>query len=340
MHRSLTRFLCMLLVSLLLLGGFTACTSEAESSFFAMDTMISIKVTGKDASKALKKVQKQILLLENTLSKTIDESDVSRLNQQGTLSEQALSEDTKQILALAEKISVQSDGAFDPTLGRLTALWDFHAENPKIPKEEEIAKALSASGISHLQMTGDAVSLLHNIQLDLGGIAKGYAAQKVTDTLKEEGISSALLSLGGNVCVIGTNQGKLWKVGIADPEDPVNTIGYVSVQDTSLVTSGSYQRYFEKDGKLYHHLLDPKTGYPVENDLKSVTVIYPDSAVADALSTAFFVLGRENCQKLSADYPDAGVLFITKENEIFCNQKAGELFTLTSSAYQLIPWEE
>lgn len=339
LHRQqrILSFVLIWLIAVMMLLSFTSCSSSEETVFFAMDTVISMKATGKNSKEALQKAQDEIKYLEDTLSKTISTSDISLLNQKKEASSD-LSEDTVYLLSLAKEISEQSGGAFDPTLGNLTDLWDFHREDPIVPTEDQISSALSRSGYSDLVIAENSISLQNGIQLDLGGIAKGYAAQKATEVLKEREISSAVLSLGGNVCVIGTNEGKPWKVGIADPENTSSSLGYLEVSDTSIVTSGSYQRYFEKDGISYHHLLDPKTGYPVDNGLKSVTVVYPDSAVADGLSTAFFVLGTDGFESLLSYYPDAGVVFITEQNEIICTQNLSEKFTMTSSEYQLSFW--
>lgn len=316
---------------------FVSCQNSQtyHSSFLSMDTAISFQITGKNAQQIGKDCQSLVENLERILSKTIPDSDIAKLNEQKTVPIEDLSESTVELLLFAEKFSQESGGVFDPVLGQLTSLWDFQSDSPSLPTEDEISAALEKSGIRYLSIDSDEISLQQDALLDLGGIAKGYIAQKTIELLEERQIKSALLSFGGNICAIGSNGDRPWKIGVADPQDPSSYIGYLELEDTCAVTSGVYQRYFTVDGVRYHHILDPKTGYPSDSGLQSVTVIYPDSTVADALSTALFLLGTEKAETVLSYYPDAMVLFLTDDNEILCSSELKNKFTLTESGYDL-----
>jgi thiamine biosynthesis lipoprotein len=334
MKKSTVKFLFLVMCFPLFLSS---CENNESfhSSFLSMDTAISFQIEGKNSKKAGKEAQILVQELERLLSKTMPDSDIAKLNAQRELPLKDLSPHTVTLLQLSQKIAQESGGIFDPTLGQLTSLWDFQSDSPVPPSEKAIASALSKSGSQFLSIDSERISLKGEALLDLGGIAKGYIAQQTVEYLKENEVSSALLSFGGNICAIGSKGDRPWRIGVADPQDPSSYIGYLDLQDTCAVTSGSYQRYFTFNGVRYHHILNPQTGYPADSDIQSVTVVYPDSTVADALSTALFILGPEQAGTLLGQYPNAMVIFLTEDHRILCSSELKKLFTPKSSDYSL-----
>lgn len=218
-------------------------------------------------------------------------------------------------LTLCEK----TDGAYDPALGALSQAWGFSTGAYCVPEQDALAEAMQRSGAAHAALGGCTVTLDGGAQLDLGGIAKGYAAGRVRAILQEAGVTSAIVSLGGNVAAVGKKpDGSAWTVGLQDPDRPESYFGTVSIEAACVVTSGAYQRYFEENGVRYHHILDPYTGCPAENGVKSVSVIAQDDTLADALSTALFVMGLDagaEFQKSSGLAFEA--VFVTDDNTVW-----------------------
>ncbi|MFQ5866907.1 MAG: FAD:protein FMN transferase [bacterium] len=219
------------------------------------------------------------------------------------------------LLKIAQQVSKESIGAFDITIYPLITLWGFYGDSPALPGKQKISEYLKKIGYKKLFIkNGKLTKLKEDIKIDLGGIAKGYAVSEAIKVLKEEGIKSALVDAGGDIYALGKLKGKDWKVGIRNPRGE-GVIGVIEVSDLAVVTSGDYERFFEKDGVKYHHILNPKTGYPARG-LTSVTVISPDPVFADAWSTALFVMGKEKGLELVEKTPDTETLMVTTEGEI------------------------
>lgn len=302
----------------------TACTGEtpAEREFFAMDTLMHVKIWGSaDAADA---VEQELFRLDKLLSVTGENSDVFLLNR-GRRAQ--LSDETAELLRSAIALSRRTDGAFDPTVYPLVQLWGFTEGTQRVPAQDELQAVLDNIGIENIEQDGNAVTLKNGAQLDFGGIAKGYAAEKCAALLQTAGVEAALLSLGGNVQTIGTKpDGSQWAVGIADPAQPAQAIATLRFTGSlALVTSGGYQRYFEEDGVRYHHILDPETGMPAQSGLASVTVLAESGTLADALSTALFVMGLDAAAQFWRSSDDFEAIFITDDGQIFATQGAAVL---------------
>lgn len=269
---------------------------QAQQEFYAMDTYMSITAYGKNPQQAVTDCVQYINALEADISRTREDSDLSAVNAaQGQPCQP--SEQTMDILRESLELAQQTDGAFDPTIAPLIDLWQISPEQTEIPAQADIDAAKAKVGYQRVKLTADSVQMEPDMKLDLGGIGKGYAADHVASMLREAGIQRALIALGGNIYVIGEKEkGIPWTAGITDPDDPQSYFATLSVTDTSIVTSGDYERYFEKDGKRYCHIFDPETGYPAETDLRSATVVMPESAKADAYSTALFVMGYDKAK--------------------------------------------
>lgn len=293
------RILACLLLSLLLLGCRTETAHSAAG--FACDTVVT--VTAYAPQETVDATLRICADYEKILSKTAAGSDIDRLNRANGEPVEVQPE-TAALLALAVEIGTASGGAFDVSIAPASALWDFKAEVPQIPDENALLAACGRIDYRSIVIDGNTVTLKNGAEIDLGGIAKGYIADCVADYLKGQGVASACINMGGNVVLIGTKpDGTSWTVGVRDPNGtPEQSEEVLTLSDAAVVTSGTYERGFDLDGVRYHHILDPKTGMPVQNGLASVTVIGTRSALCDALSTACFVLGEEKSRPVLERY--------------------------------------
>ena len=314
-----------ILAASLLLLTLSGCGGRSEpysTDFFAMDTFMSVKVLGADGESLAQQCESEINSLESVLSRTREDTDIAKLNAADG-APVTLSDEGAKLLSTALDLSAATDGAYDPTVAPLTDLWGIGTEHEQVPAQSDIDAALKTVGAQHVHVNGDSVQLDRGSKIDLGGIAKGYAADLCADILKDAD-ADGLLVLGGNIYAVGTNEGKDWNIGIADPDEPSDTVAAVAVHDLSVVTSGDYERYFEQDGVRYHHIFDPATGYPAASGLRSVTVIDENSTRADALTTALFVMGadegRAYCEKNGI-----AAVFITSDRQVFTTEKVAEV---------------
>jgi len=305
---------CALLLALLLSG----CAPQKVSSVgFNLDTVISISaynVPQSVADDALARVAGY----EEKLSKTIEGSDVWHINHADGRPV-TVGDDTRKILEMSAKTSADSLGAFDITVAPEVALWDFKAENPALPDAAKLVSAAKMVDYTKLSLSGNTVTLPRGMQIDLGSIAKGYITDRIAEYCRERGVKSGILNFGGNVVVIGRRpDGQPWSVGIRDPANPDGEPIYVvQAADSAVTTSGIYERGFTLNGVRYHHILDPETGWPVQNELASVTLLAPDSFTADAYDTPCLVLGLEKGMALAESLPGVEGIFIDKDGRIY-----------------------
>ncbi len=308
----------LILLCFCLCFAFSSCSEKkASSTEFALNTVINITAYGDRADEALAAAFKEVKRIENMLSCHIATSEISKINKSAHMHPVEVSRETADILSRAIEISQKTNGAFDISVKPLVDLWDIKAENPKIPSDEEIENALSVVGYENIVIEGSCVSFKkEGMQIDLGGAAKGYCADMVVKKLKEYGVENALIDLGGNIYALGKNeQGEKWKIGLQDPAGERGK--HFSIEEISgktAVTSGSYERYFEKDGKIYHHIIDTKTGKPADSGLISVTVISKNSFEADMLSTAIFVMGADEFEKKADEFKLEKYITVDKYN--------------------------
>ena len=315
------RFVCLLLATLLALslcgcGG----TQESRLELFAMDTYMVITAEGGDTEEAVKSVSREISRLENALSRTIDTSSVSRLNDEGGA---RLDEETASLLAAALTYSADTNGAFDVTIAPLVELWGITSGDPCVPSQEEIDALLPLVGSEHIHLDGREATLDEGCAIDLGGIAKGFASDKAADILSRSGADRACANLGGNVYVYSRENSRAWNVAIEDPRGKDGYVCILSLTDHFVVTSGGYQRYFTgPDGTVYQHILDPKTGHPVQGDLLSASVILPRSGDelagtrADAYSTALYVMGESGAADFWRSHRDFDMVLVTTDGRV------------------------
>lgn len=304
-------------------------SNEKSLSFFAMDTYMNFKAYGENAKAAVNEASTLVEDLENKLSVTNPESEISKINSSANNAIK-ISEDTLTLISTALDINKKSGGTFDITIYPIVKLWGFTTGKYKVPSREELSKNLEYVDSSNITLNEKegTVTVPENIEIDLGGIAKGYAGKKAAEKIRSMGIESALLNLGGNIQTIGSKpDGSAWGVSICNPEDSSKQLCRIEVVDKAVVTSGGYQRYFEENGKSYHHIIDPKSGYPAENGLLSVTIVDEDGMLCDALSTTLFVLGKDRALEYCEKYGIEAIL-MTDDKKIYVTDGLKESFSI------------
>lgn len=289
---------------------------------FKLNTIVTINIYDSTDTTLLKETLALCDKYEKLFSRTMESSELYQLNH-GTLPKKQdafiISDETSELLSKALEYSRLSDGGFDLTIEPISSIWDFTSEEKKVPTDSEITNILPLVNYKNLILDGNLVQFKQKgMGIDLGAIAKGYIADRMKDFLISKGIKSATINLGGNVLCIGNKpDGTPFNVGIQKPFANRNeTISTINISDKSVVSSGIYERFFEKNNKFYHHILNPKTGYPYDNSLVSVTIISDKSVDGDGLSTTCFALGLEKGMKLINSLPDTEALFITDDYKL------------------------
>ena len=297
----------------------------AEKDFFAMDTVITVKLKGRDAEKCIAQIEKCVTDLDGVLSRHNASSEISLINKnKGGL----LDAKTAEYFKLFIDVSQNSGGAFDFTLGAVSDLWGF-GKTPEVPDESALKKAVSESGYEKVLLNGNTLTVSGGV-VDFGAAGKGIALDEIRTILDDSSVSEAVVSVGGSVLV---RSKKDVKVGIRDPfGNAGRSIATLSLSDACVSTSGSYERCFEQNGKSYHHILDPETGYPVNNGLVSVTVVSQSGALSDILSTTCFVLGIEKGKALAEEY-GCEVIFITEDKKVIATNGIADKLEITDSEY-------
>jgi len=307
-----------LLLCLVFCCSLFGCSEKKVSSTeFALNTVITITAYGDNADNATKAAIEEIRRIEKVFSAHLETSEISNINKKAFNTPVEASDEVIFVLEKCLEMSRKTNGSFDITVKPLVDLWNITSENPKVPSDGAIDSAKSLVNYNDIVIEGNKVSFKkEGMQIDLGAAVKGYCADRAVEVLKSYGIKNALLDLGGNIYALGKNEeGKKWRIGIKDPSSPAGE--HFSVEEISnltAVTSGSYERYFEKDGKIYHHIIDPKTGYPADSGLISVTVISESSFEADMLSTAIFVMGDKDFVDILKDVNYTKVITVDKNN--------------------------
>lgn len=291
------RIIALILIVVLLCAG---CASESKKTVFAMDTVMDLQLHGKDADAAVSQIESMIQALDRRWSAHSDDSLLGQLNHGGTVT---LTDEEQMLLDQVEALSQRTGGAFDPRMRLASQLWGFSNDAETIPTQAQLLAALAEP------------------QWDLGGALKGFAGRQAVALLEQLDVTHGILNLGGNIQTYGQKpDGTPWSIGLQNPDggDPV---GILSVEGTAaVVTSGDYQRYFERDGVRYHHILDPETGMPANRGLRSVTIICRDGLTADVFSTALFVMGLEDATEFWRQSDDFEAIFITDDGKIYATQ--------------------
>lgn len=337
MKKSISFILLFLIIFSFCSCSFNSYNSLETSEIFVMNTYVSQKVYGKNNLKAISKVNSTLKELESKLSLYVDGSSIDKINKNAGVTFVKVDSFTYDLIEKSLEYCKLSDGMFDITIAPLTKLWGITTENPKVPTNEEISKSQELVDYHKVILNKADKSIMlkeNNMEIDLGGIAKGYVCKVVKDIYNQFNIKSALISIGGNVYVHGKKPNEsLFSLGIRDPLGNANDIvGKIDVKDKVVATTGGYERFFEKDGEVFHHILDIKTGFPVKNDILSVTIISDDGGLSDFLSTALFIAGKEKINKY-LNHDKFSIIVIDSEKNIYISNNLKNNFKLTNNNY-------
>ncbi|WP_461205153.1 FAD:protein FMN transferase [Clostridium sp. DL1XJH146] len=314
-------------------------TTPISSSGFFLGTVIDINIYNDVDEEIFDNVFSILENIENKMSINLEESEVIDINNNAGNSFVKVSDETFYVIQKGYYYSELSKGNFDISIGPLVKLWGIGSEDAKVPTDEEIDATLKNVNYKNVLIDEENSSIKlenENMILDLGAIAKGYAADVIATYLKDHDVDSAIINLGGNVYALGSKAGEDWSLGIQNPFDSRGSyFGILKVIDKTVVTSGIYERYFEENGVRYHHILSPYTGYPINNSLVSVSIITDNSIDADALSTTTFSLGLEEGLILIETLEDTEAIFVDEDYNVYTTSGLKDNFTITDNDFKL-----
>ncbi len=302
---------------------------EAQKDLFAMDTYMTVSAYGEHAQEAVDQAAQEIERLDALLSTGNNESEIAQLNQNGS---GKLSEDAGYLMERSLELYQETDGIFDIAIYPVMEAWGFTTQNYRVPEQQELSELLKLTDVSDIKYNAEKLEVTfgkNGMKVDLGGIAKGYTSSRVMDIFKDCGVKSGLVNLGGNVQALGTKtDGSKWRVAIQSPDDEEDYLGILEIQDKAVITSGGYERYFEQDGKTYHHIIDPATGYPAQNGLISVTIVSEDGTLADGLSTSLFIMGKDEAVSFWREHSEEfDAILETEDKVLYVTEGIAESFT-------------
>jgi len=319
-----------ILILLLLLFFICGCGKKEYSRVeFLMDTVVEIKVYQSrkaEAGEAIDSSMKEIKRVEQKMSRFLPASEVSRINKEALFEGKSasglkegwipISSELFSLLEESVRLSNLTKGCFDVTIYPLWKIWKFEGENIEVPSKRGIERALELVAYKNMILQDGKIKFAKKgMGIDLGGIAKGYAVDAAIKVLKEKNVKSAMVNAGGDIYVLGRKQGKPWRIGIRHPRKEGEILGIVEVEDRAIVTSGDYERFFFSEGKRYHHIFNPKTGYPAE-ECQSVTIVAKKATFADGLATGVFVLGPKEGMDLIESLEEVEGVIVSKEGEV------------------------
>ena len=337
-----------LMIVLFLVIGITGCDKEIETSAsepisrleLFMGTAIKVTLYNGGSEEILDKVFDRILEIENLVSINKENTELTNLNENAGIKTVKLSETSYDIIKKGIHYSQISQGGYDVTIGPLVKLWSIGLPEAKVPNKDEIEETIKNIDYSKVTMNDETKEVFleeSNMMLDLGSIAKGYVADEVASMLKEENVDQAIIDLGGNIYALGLKNGDTnWKIGIQNPFDSRGeVVGVLEVTDKSVVTSGIYERFIEKDGVKYHHILNPKTGYPFETSIAGVSIISDKSIDADALSTLVFTKGVKEGLEFVESLENIDAIFITNDKKVYSTSGVKDNFKILNNEFNL-----
>lgn len=333
----------LLIFSLTILGGCSKDNKSTEPlsrSEVLMGTVVTVSLYDSNDEAILDKVFNKVKDLESILSINENGTLVDEINEEAGIKPVKVDDDTYNIVKKGIEYSNLSNGLFDISVGPIVKLWNIGLPEARVPSQEEIDEKLPLIGYSDIEIddTNKTIFLKRKgMIIDLGGIAKGYTADVISNILTEEGVKSAIINLGGNVFAHGSKvNGDDWKIGIQNPfTERGGIIGTITTSNKSVVTSGIYERYIEQDGVKYHHILSPFTGYPYDNEIAGITIVSDKSVDGDALSTSVFAMGVEKGMEFVNTLDGIDAIFITKDYKVYITDGLKSIFTLTNSDFTL-----
>lgn len=316
-------FAASILICLLICGCSQNNMNEYTENIFAMDTVMDLKIYSEN-DESLSEAKAEIRRIDALFDRGNENSDIYKINKNKSAD---ISAETADVIRAALSISDRTGGAFDITVAPVMDLWGFYGNEFNVPSDDELQSTLEGVGYEKIRLDNTNISIPENTGIDLGGIGKGYASDRIAALLKNNGVKSAIISLGGNVHAIGKrNDGSEWTVGITDPHNKSQLIGKLKISDKAVITSGAYQRYFEQDGITYHHIIDTTTGKSADSGLASVTVIADSGMTADGLSTALFVMGLDKAIELWRNSEDFDAVFVDDSGMIYVTEGIADIF--------------
>lgn len=333
----------LLIFSLTILSGCSKdnkVTEPLSKTELLMGTVVTVTLYDSNDEGILDKVFTKVKELESTLSINENGTLVDKINESAGIEPVKVDYDTYTVIKKGLEYAKLSNGLFDISVGPIVKLWNIGLPEAKVPTQEEIDSRIPLVGYSDVELNDEENTVFlkrQGMMIDLGGVAKGYTADVISDILTEEGVKSAIIDLGGNIFAHGLKvDGSTWRIGIQNPfSDRGDIIGTITVKNKSIVTSGIYERYIEKDGIKYHHILSPKTGYPYENEIAGITIISDKSSDGDALSTSVFSMGVKEGMKFINTQEGIDAIFVTKDNKIYITDGIRDIFKLTNTDFTL-----
>jgi FAD:protein FMN transferase len=334
---------CAALLLLSVCGCSLLSPSTSRRTELVFGTPCTVTVFERGGEKVIDSVFEEMRRLDSIMNVHDEASQASRINRQAGGEAQSVDPELYQVIETGIAFARISGGAFDISIGPLVSLWNITGESPRPPSAAAIAEArdlVEYSDILLLEYRRQVLLKRAGMRIDLGGIAKGYAADRAADVIEDSGVSRALIDFGGNIYAVGEKAGgEAWRIGIQNPFEPRGTfIGVLLVRDTSVVSSGVYERFYEYEGKRYHHILDPDTGVPVSNGLAGVTIIAASSMTADALATAVFVLGLEAGLTLVDNFEGIEAIVITDSREAYFTSGALAAYVAADDSFAIYEW--
>lgn len=303
--------------------------TEASKDLFAMDTYMTLTAYGEHAQEAVDKAAERVEALDALLSTGNENSEIYQLNQNG---EATLSEEGGYLVERALELYKKTEGAFDIAIYPVMQAWGFPTQDYHVPDDDTLKEKLALADASKVNYDKDTRKIFFDqdgMEIDLGGIAKGYTSSQIMQIYQDCGVTSGLVNLGGNVQALGgKTDGSKWRVAIQSPDDTEEYLGILEIEDQAVITSGGYERYFEEDGVTYHHIIDPATGYPADSGLISVTIVSDDGTLADGLSTSLFIMGEEKAAQFWRENSDEfEAIMETSDGELYVTEGIADSLT-------------
>lgn len=330
----------LIIIAVFVIGCAKETVEPITKTAFALDTVCTITIYDKSSEKVLDDCFARLKVIESKMSVDIKSSEVSMINKMAGIKPVKVSDETYYVISNGKKFSDLTSGKFDITVGPLVKLWGINTPLARVPAPSEIKAALPLVNYKNIILNNKDKSIMllkKGMSLDLGGIAKGYSGDAVEQVLKNNGIKHAIIDLGGNVLTIGSKpDGSKWRVGVQNPLlARGDYLGIVNVSEKAVVTSGIYERFFIKNGKRYHHIMDTKTGYPVDNELASVSIITDLSMNADALAKAF-CFGVKGGLSFIEKQKGVEAIFVTRDSKVYVTPGIKNSFQITDPKFELM----
>lgn len=342
------KILSVLILPLFLLTLIGGCSKKEESkkgntlskTELVMGTVVKVSIYDNDDEKIMNEVFKRIREIEDLVSINKTKTELDEINDNAGIKPVKVSDESFEIIEKALDYSKKSKGGYDLTIGPLVKLWSIGLPEAKVPSDNEIKEVVEKIDYNKVKVNKESKEVYleeKGMKLDLGSIAKGYTADEVVKILKSKNVNKAIIDLGGNIYALGEKEeNKPWKIGVQNPfEDRGDVVGTIDIKDKSVVTSGIYERYIEQDGKKYHHILNPKTGYPYESEIAGVTLITDKSIDGDALSTLIFTKGIEEGLEFLKELKDVEAIFISKEKKVYLTEGIKDNFKIINTDFVL-----